>query len=71
MKKSVTVSIGLATFGRDADSAEKLVKIADARMYEAKRRGKNQVFTGDVSEPVPAPAPNAAIDTGKLGISAG
>lgn len=48
IKKSVTVSVGLASFGVDADAGDKLVKIADARMYEAKRRGKNQVYTGDV-----------------------
>jgi diguanylate cyclase (GGDEF)-like protein len=48
VKRSVTVSVGLASFGADADAGDKLVKIADARMYEAKRRGKNQVYTGDV-----------------------
>ena len=49
IKRSVTVSIGLATFGPDGDSGDNLVKIADARMYEAKRRGKNQVYTGEVA----------------------
>ncbi|MDO8736191.1 MAG: GGDEF domain-containing protein [Thermoleophilia bacterium] len=48
VKRSVTVSIGLSSFGIDAEAGDKLVKIADARMYEAKRRGKNQVYTGDV-----------------------
>ncbi len=48
IKRSITVSIGLATFGRDSVSGEKLVQIADARMYEAKKRGKNQVYSGDV-----------------------
>lgn len=48
MKRSVTVSVGLATFEHDADAGDKLIKIADARMYEAKKRGKNQVYTGDV-----------------------
>ena len=47
--EDVTVSIGLASFGRDAVAAEKLVQIADARMYMAKRRGKNQVYTGAVT----------------------
>lgn len=50
IKKSVTASIGLATLGRDADSAEQLVKIADARMYEAKKLGKNQVYCGEVTD---------------------
>jgi diguanylate cyclase (GGDEF)-like protein len=49
IKDDVTVSIGLASFGRDADVAEKLVQLADARMYMAKRRGKNQVYTGAVT----------------------
>lgn len=48
IKRSITVSIGLSSFGRDAKTADKLVEIADARMYEAKKLGKNQVYTGDV-----------------------
>ncbi|MBI5870474.1 MAG: GGDEF domain-containing protein [Actinobacteria bacterium] len=48
VKRSITVSVGLASFGVDADAGDRLVKIADARMYEAKRRGKNQVYTGNV-----------------------
>jgi diguanylate cyclase (GGDEF)-like protein len=48
IKRSVTVSIGMATFGKDAVAGEQLVQIADARMYEAKKRGKNQVYTGEV-----------------------
>lgn len=48
VKRSITVSVGLASFGVDADAGDQLVKIADARMYEAKNRGKNQVYTGDV-----------------------
>lgn len=48
IKRNVTVSIGLASFGRDAESADKLVQISDARMYVAKSRGKNQVYTGKV-----------------------
>ena len=48
VKRSITVSVGLASFGRDAEAGDRLVNIADARMYEAKRRGKNQVYTGEV-----------------------
>ncbi len=43
IRRSVTVSVGVASLGRDADVAERLVKVADQRMYEAKRRGKNRV----------------------------
>lgn len=48
IRKSVTVSVGLATYGRDADAGDKLVRIADARMYRAKQLGKNQIYTGNV-----------------------
>jgi diguanylate cyclase (GGDEF)-like protein/PAS domain S-box-containing protein len=47
IRRSVTASVGISTFGRDADVAERLVNIADARMYEAKKLGKNQVFAGE------------------------
>jgi diguanylate cyclase (GGDEF)-like protein len=46
--RDITVSIGIASYGHDATEADKLVKIADSRMYMAKSRGKNQVYTGDV-----------------------
>ena len=49
IKRGITVSIGLATLGADGDSPEKLVKIADRRMYEAKKRGRNQVYAGPVA----------------------
>jgi diguanylate cyclase (GGDEF)-like protein len=49
IKAGITVSIGLATFGLDADSGERLVNVADRRMYEAKRLGKNQVYAGPVT----------------------
>ncbi len=39
----VTVSIGIAHFPRDAGTPEELVAEADAAMYEAKSRGRNQV----------------------------
>lgn len=70
VKRSVTVSVGLATFERDADAGDKLVQIADARMYEAKRRGKNQVYTGDVDLDE-AEAHNAGHGTTHLGIVPG
>jgi diguanylate cyclase (GGDEF)-like protein len=43
LKREITVSIGSATLGLDANDAEKLVKSADAYMYSAKKLGKNRV----------------------------
>jgi diguanylate cyclase (GGDEF)-like protein/PAS domain S-box-containing protein len=49
IQRGVTVSVGLATLGIDGDTAETIVNVADCRMYEAKKLGKNQVYTGPVS----------------------
>lgn len=38
-----TVSLGVATYPKHGASAPRLVEAVDAAMYEAKRRGKNQV----------------------------
>lgn len=43
VKYSVTASLGAAVFPRDADTFEGLYKAADAALYMAKRRGKNQI----------------------------
>jgi diguanylate cyclase (GGDEF)-like protein len=75
MKRDVTVSIGIASYGHDSTEADKLVKIADSRMYMAKARGKNQIYTGDVQlqvagdEIIPAaePEPNLGTDLGATG----
>jgi|GEM_PF-1006236 len=40
---SVTVSIGISTFRTDSHDKVKLISIADACLYEAKRAGKNHV----------------------------
>ncbi|MDP3057893.1 MAG: sensor domain-containing diguanylate cyclase, partial [bacterium] len=40
---SITVSAGVASFPKDAFSAETLIKATDRAMYEAKIRGKDQV----------------------------
>ena len=56
IRRSVTVSIGVASLKRDADTAEQLVTTADQRMYLAKKRGKNQVC-GD-SAPAQTHGPN-------------
>ena len=50
VRRSVTASVGVATLGRDADVADQLVHMADQRMYEAKKRGKNQVYAGADTE---------------------
>ncbi len=46
----VTASIGLSTFPADGDSAELLLRQADAAMYRAKARGRNgvQSYTRDM-----------------------
>ncbi len=44
-KLSVTVSIGVASSSEDTPDLDALLKQADAAMYEAKRRGKNQVVS--------------------------
>lgn len=41
-----TISIGIAIFPKDAQSAEQLLYVADQRMYLAKRLGRNRVHPG-------------------------
>jgi diguanylate cyclase (GGDEF)-like protein len=41
--KTVSASIGIATFPRDAGSAEELLKRADAAMYQAKAGGRDRL----------------------------
>lgn len=47
----VTTSIGISVFPRDDDTAESLVKNADAAMYRAKEAGRNryQFYTQDMN----------------------
>ena len=40
-KKTLTVSIGLATFPQDGSCASDLIAYADKVLYEAKKKGKN------------------------------
>jgi len=41
----LTISIGIAVYGRDAECRQKLIECADAALYAAKSRGRNQVLT--------------------------
>lgn len=47
----VSTSIGVATFPEDAVSVEDLIKIADTRMYRAKRRGGQRIEGRDNAQP--------------------
>ncbi|MHB8469313.1 MAG: diguanylate cyclase [Gaiellaceae bacterium] len=47
----VTVSIGVATLGRDGDDANELIHQADLAVYRAKLQGRNRV-TGASKEPL-------------------
>jgi diguanylate cyclase (GGDEF)-like protein len=41
----VTLSIGISGLPRDTVNAEELIKMADAALYQAKKKGKNQIVT--------------------------
>jgi len=42
-KTHITVSIGVATFPKDAQIKEELIQKADFALYQAKKNGRNQV----------------------------
>lgn len=50
VKYSATASIGAAIFPTDGEDFETLYKAADAALYKAKRRGKNQLAFFDEKE---------------------
>ncbi|MEO5656931.1 MAG: diguanylate cyclase [Nitrospiria bacterium] len=52
----LTVSLGVASFPDDADQLEDLLRHADQALYEAKRRGKNQVVLFEAPSSAPRPA---------------
>jgi diguanylate cyclase (GGDEF)-like protein len=47
----ITLSIGLAIFPNDGDSAEEVLQVADAAMYQAKKAGRDRVVVGSRTEP--------------------
>ncbi|WEJ62759.1 putative bifunctional diguanylate cyclase/phosphodiesterase [Thiomicrorhabdus lithotrophica] len=51
---NVTASIGVAFYPKDGDTTQTLLKNADIAMYEAKKRGKNQVhyFTEQLNQKI-------------------
>jgi two-component system, cell cycle response regulator len=46
-KVRVTISAGLASFPEDGENAAELFAMADERMFEAKREGRNRVVAGN------------------------
>jgi diguanylate cyclase (GGDEF)-like protein len=49
-KVQVTISAGLATFPQDGSDERELFAVADERMFQAKKEGRNRVIAS--SEPV-------------------
>ena len=43
----VTVTIGIAEFPAEVDSAADLIRLADQRLYTGKNQGRNQVVGTD------------------------
>jgi diguanylate cyclase (GGDEF)-like protein len=52
---AMTISLGVASHGSGATDAEALIKLADARLYEAKQRGRNCVVADSNSTTVVVP----------------
>ena len=51
-KVHVTVSAGLSSYPQDAEDASELFALADERMFQAKKQGRNRVVAGIASQPV-------------------
>jgi len=45
----VTISAGLARFPNDGEKEDDLIAVADARLFQAKRNGRNQIVAGNSS----------------------
>ncbi|PKO72548.1 MAG: hypothetical protein CVU20_02065 [Betaproteobacteria bacterium HGW-Betaproteobacteria-14] len=48
VRLTVSVSIGVAEFGRDAGTLDRLISQADARLYAAKHAGRNRVISANI-----------------------
>ena len=44
-KRKITISIGIASYSKEVESPENLISFADKALYEAKRKGRNNVQT--------------------------
>jgi diguanylate cyclase (GGDEF)-like protein len=40
----VTISMGISELGRDGDTLDELLSVADQRLYRAKHEGRNRVI---------------------------
>ena len=65
-----SVSVGLVSYPEDGQTVEQLISVVDAAMYEAKRRGKNQIVgyttrTERVPRPWVAIVPARPVATGR------
>ena len=49
----VTISAGLASFPQDGESTGALFALADRRMFQAKKEGRNRVVAGPLSQTTP------------------
>jgi len=46
----VTISLGIATMTKGGDDVDKLLAVADSRLYMAKQKGRNRICASDKSE---------------------
>jgi diguanylate cyclase (GGDEF)-like protein len=47
-RTTVTISVGVASFPEHGENSESVIRNADAALYEAKKRGRNQtIIAGD------------------------
>lgn len=53
-KIPVTISVGVSSFPEDGDSGDGLIMAADKALYEAKRRGRNQIALSELSAHPPS-----------------